>query len=1058
MCGLSSIGLAIILTSFAVTLAHAQWTTKASMSVARNDLAAGSINGMLYALGGKTANNCSGLTTVEAYDPTTDMWTTKAPMPVGRYGPSAVGIGGLLYVVGGDNHCSGAGFSELDAFDPATNSWSTKSPAPSPLAGVAAAALNDVLYVLGDNGTVQAYDPSTDGWTTKAPLPTPLTSPIAGAINNVLYAVGFPNGNGSTEMVEAYDPATNTWTTKTAVLPGRSGASGGVLNGILYFVGGADQTGLLTRVDAYDPASDTWTSVTPSLTPRYRFAVGAANGVLFAVGGGPDNGVVATNEAFSPALVSNTQFVQQGNKLVGTGGELNGYAVGQGSSTALSADGNTAIVGGYFDNSNLGAAWVFTRAGGVWTQQGNKLVGNDVVPGTNPSQGFAVAISADGNTAIVGAPGDNGGSGAALVYTRTGGVWSQQGSKLVGTGAVGNAQQGDAVSISADGNTAIVGGGPDNDGMGAAWVFTRTSGVWSQQGSKLVGTGAVGAANQATVSLSADGNIAILGGSFDNGNMGAAWVFTRTAGVWSQQGSKLVGTGAVGAAYQGYSVSLSGDGNTAMVGGILDDNGLGATWVFTRAGGVWTQQGDKLVGTGAVNNVPTPTEQGYSVSLSGDGNTALVGGASDNATIGAGWVFTRTEGVWSQQGGKLVGAGAIGAASQGAGVSLSADGNTAIVGGPTDNSYLGAAWVFTRGCIAPTIVTQPNDETVTNGTAASFSASASGAPLPDLQWQVSTNGGQSWNDIGGALSSPLIVAQAGFQQNGYQYRASFGNTCASAVYSDPATLTVKVRADDIGPVTLFVGVTNSDNNGRRIDLVADLYKNNLLIGTDTLKNQQVSGNALNNSRKFVIPVSISGTDFGPSDYLEADVSVRRVGGRGDFGVRFWFNSDSTSNTSHGWSRIFKAVSGGVSGDNYYYRSGNILATTQGTSGTSSTVTATAAFQSFGTWAIQGSLLKTVHGREPLGTDAVPSTYALDQNYPNPFNPSTTISYALPADAHVTLKVYDVLGKEVRTLVNEDSKAGTYETRFDASGLAGGVYLYRLQADGFVQSRKLMLLK
>ena len=58
MCGLSSIGLAIILTSFAVTLAHAQWTTKASMSVARNDLAAGSVNGMLYALGGKTANNC----------------------------------------------------------------------------------------------------------------------------------------------------------------------------------------------------------------------------------------------------------------------------------------------------------------------------------------------------------------------------------------------------------------------------------------------------------------------------------------------------------------------------------------------------------------------------------------------------------------------------------------------------------------------------------------------------------------------------------------------------------------------------------------------------------------------------------------------------------------------------------------------------------------------------------------------------------------------------------------------------------------------------------------
>jgi hypothetical protein len=71
LCGLSSIGFAIVLTSFAVTLANAQWTTKALMPVARNDLAAGSVNGVLYALGGKTANNCSGLTTVEAYDPTT---------------------------------------------------------------------------------------------------------------------------------------------------------------------------------------------------------------------------------------------------------------------------------------------------------------------------------------------------------------------------------------------------------------------------------------------------------------------------------------------------------------------------------------------------------------------------------------------------------------------------------------------------------------------------------------------------------------------------------------------------------------------------------------------------------------------------------------------------------------------------------------------------------------------------------------------------------------------------------------------------------------------------
>src|SRR5450830_1493655 len=99
---------------------------------------------------------------------------------------------------------------------------------------------------------------------------------------------------------------------------------------------------------------------------------------------------------------------------------------------------------------------------------------------------------------------------------------------------------------------------------------------------------------------------------------------------FSQQGPKLVGTGAVGAAYQGDSVSLSADGNTAIVGGYGDNSAAGAAWVWTRSGGVWTQQGNKLVGSGAVGNA----FQGYSVSLSADGTTALVGGYGDQDNAG----------------------------------------------------------------------------------------------------------------------------------------------------------------------------------------------------------------------------------------------------------------------------------------------------------------------------------------------------------------------------------------------------------------------------------------
>jgi len=394
---------------------------------------------------------------------------------------------------------------------------------------------------------------------------------------------------------------------------------------------------------------------------------------------------------------------QEGSKLVGSGAIGGAY---QGSSVAISSNGNTAVVGGYADNGGVGAAWVYTRTAGVWSQQGAKLVGNDTV-GTS-YQGRAVAISADGNTVLVGGHGDHGYTGAAWVYTRSGGVWSQQGAKLVGTGAVGNAEQGWSVALSGDGNTALLGAQGDNGYAGATWVFTRAAGVWSQQGAKLLGTGAAGIAEQgASVAVSADGNTAIVGGLYDNSSVGAAWVFTRSAGVWSQQGLKLIGSGAVGPqVWQGCSVAISADGNTSIVGGLYDNNLLGAAWVFTRSGGVWSQQGNKLVGTGSVGlgTAGTDVEQGTGVALSGDGNTAMVGGPIDAGYLGASWVYTRTAGVWSQHGAKLVGTGEVMVPEQGGSIAMSADGSTAIVGGDYDNVGSGAAWVF----IDPSLLAVPS--------------------------------------------------------------------------------------------------------------------------------------------------------------------------------------------------------------------------------------------------------------------------------------------------------------------------------------------------------------
>lgn len=391
------------------------------------------------------------------------------------------------------------------------------------------------------------------------------------------------------------------------------------------------------------------------------------------------------------SLVS-SQFVQQGTKLVGAGaigGALQGYSV------SLSSDGNTVLIGGYRNDGFAGAAWVFTRNGEVWSQQGNALVGKGAAGVA--SQGYSVSLSSEGNTALVGGIGDSGNAGAAWVFSRNGGVWDEEGAKLVGTGATGRSLQGSAVSLSSDGNTAIVGAPTDNNNTGAAWIFTRNGSGWVQQGSKLVGMGSDGRPvyQGCSVSVSADGNTAIVGGYHDDGGVGAAWIFTRNGTVWSQQGCKLVGKEAAGYALQGVSVALSSDGNTAIVGGWSDNNGMGAAWVFVRIGSVWSQQDTKLVGSGVAGGAA----QGSSVSISSNGTTALVGGYLDSSGTGAVWVFRRSGTAWHQEGKKIVGKGAEGESHQGVCVSLSSDGSTCAAGGHFDSCFTGAVWIFIRSAV-----------------------------------------------------------------------------------------------------------------------------------------------------------------------------------------------------------------------------------------------------------------------------------------------------------------------------------------------------------------------
>jgi hypothetical protein len=346
---------------------------------------------------------------------------------------------------------------------------------------------------------------------------------------------------------------------------------------------------------------------------------------------------------------------------------------------ALSADGNTALIGGPNDDGGNGAAWFFVRSGSKWVEQGKKLPGREA--GT--SFGFSVALSADGNTALIGDP-DAGFDdiGAVSIFTRSGSTWTQQGPTLTRRGASGQGGQfGTSVALSADGNTAVI-GAPDsgnNDGPGAVWVFTRSGSTWAQEG-KLSGRGGSGTGFGTGVALSGDGSTTLVAGP-DRVIGTVAWVFARSGSTWTQQGKALnIGDGTSDG------VALSGDGNTALIG----TAGSSAARVFTRSGSTWAQQ-ETLTGHGEVADLTV------SVALSKDGDTALVGdeGSGNAGYAGAAWVFARSGSTWTQEGGSLTGKGGTRNPSFGYSVALAGDGKTALIGG-NNSKNLAEAWVFQR--------------------------------------------------------------------------------------------------------------------------------------------------------------------------------------------------------------------------------------------------------------------------------------------------------------------------------------------------------------------------
>ena len=392
---------------------------------------------------------------------------------------------------------------------------------------------------------------------------------------------------------------------------------------------------------------------------------------------------------------------------------------------SIAVDGNTMIVGVPQDDEaggNAGAVYVFVESGGNWTLEA-KLIPSGFGGLFDDLFGESVAI--DGDTAIIGAPIANGGeprSGAAYVFTRSGGVWTQQ--QRVSPG-VFQENFGEDVAIS--GTSFIVGAPTQGLGSGSAYVFTDNGGTWTQQSQLAPADGAVNDRFGSAVDI--DGDTAVAGARFADGAVpdeGAAYVFTRSGAAWSQQ-AKLEASDGAGGDLFGQSIAVDGtvvvigapraDSTTIMAAGPMDDTGAdsGVSYVFSGAGANWTETAILVASDEAgTDQFGTDVDvEGGRVIVGSAGDSSLFGSAEGSvfafANNGAGWVeetkFTASDGLGSDQ----------------LGSSVALSGTIIATGAPNvdidiDNQDSGAAYVFnttgvqnpgTAPVVSPTTTTAP---------------------------------------------------------------------------------------------------------------------------------------------------------------------------------------------------------------------------------------------------------------------------------------------------------------------------------------------------------------
>ena len=320
-----------------------------------------------------------------------------------------------------------------------------------------------------------------------------------------------------------------------------------------------------------------------------------------------------------------------------------------GISVAVSADGNTCVVGAPSRSSYTGIAYVFKRQNHVWAQQ--TVLQPNSLP-FNANYGLRVAISANADTAVVSAAiaNDSGynACGVVYVFTQTNDTWTQQ-AKLTASDPSTGAVFGVACSLTPDGNKITVGATGVASNQGAGYIFTRSGTTWAQQAKLTAADGASGDMFGTATAISSKGDLAVFSAFFKtvNGNtkQGVVYVYAYANNTWSQQAVLSSSDGAANDNF-GVCVSVNSDGTLCVVGAFtktLTYSAQGAAYVFARSGTTWSQQAAISLTDGAAND-----HFGESVRLNQDGASFVVGSSNRDGS-GSAYLYVISSGVWVKQ-------------------------------------------------------------------------------------------------------------------------------------------------------------------------------------------------------------------------------------------------------------------------------------------------------------------------------------------------------------------------------------------------------------------------